>query len=167
MDDSELFDIFNIDNNPEPEQKTVVTTTDATTKKRKQKKPKKSKEEKNVISGKDKSTNGFNGKRSHEDISTTKSDDDEEEEVENTTVSKKSRKMDENPIIVDSFETESDQIVPATQGFQGIAPTDQNIIIKKKVPALLSLRKRFPVLTCLLVSTCGCFSNCRLEIYTT
>jgi hypothetical protein len=124
MDDSELFDVFNIDNNPEPEQKTIEGQ-----KKRKTKKSKKSREEKRA--GKEKSANGVNGKRSHEELS-TKSDD-EEEEAEPKTVSKKLRKLEENPIIVDSFETESDQVVRATQGLQGIAPTDENIIIKKKV----------------------------------
>ena len=40
---------------------------------------------------------------------------------------------------MDSFETESDQIVPATQGLQGIAPTDQNIVIKKRVLHALTI----------------------------
>jgi len=125
MDDSELFDVFNIDNNPEPEQKTIPTQN----KKRKPKKPKKTTDEKSTTN-KDQSTNGVSGKRSHEDLSTKSDADEDEVEV----VSKKPRKLDETPIIVDSFETESDQIVPATQGLQGIAPTDQNIVIKKRVP---------------------------------
>ena len=131
MDDSELFDVFNIDNNPEPEQKTIPTQN----KKRKPRKPKKTTGEKSTTN-KDQSINGFSGKRSHEDPSTKSDVDEDEVEV----VSKKPRKIDETPIIVDSFETESDQIVPATQGLQGIAPTDQNIVIKKRVPYKRSIK---------------------------
>jgi hypothetical protein len=150
MDDSELFDVFNIDNNPEPEQKTIPTQN----KKRKAKKPKKSKEDKSTTN-QGTSTNGASRKRSHEDLS-TKSDA-EEDDVE--IVSKKPRKIGETPIVVDSFETESDQIVPATQGLQGIAPTDQNIVIKKRVFHALTI-------TDSVVSTCSCVSYCRLEIHT-
>jgi FtsZ-interacting cell division protein YlmF len=124
MDDSELFDVFNVDNNPEPETKTIPTQN----KTQKAKKPKKSKEDKSTTNQRT-SSNGATGKRFHEDLS-TKSDV-EEDDVE--VVSKKPRKIDETPVIVDSFETESDQIVPATQGLQGIAPKDQNIVIKKRV----------------------------------
>jgi hypothetical protein len=84
MDDSELFDVFTVDNNPEPEQKTI-----ARPERPKSKKEKKGKKEKS--------------------------------------------KAKDNPIVVDSFETESDQIVRATTGLQGVAPTDENIVIKKKV----------------------------------
>ena len=150
MDDSELFDVFNVDNNPEPEQKTIP----AQNKKRKAKKPKKSREDKSTTN-QGTSTNGVNGKRSHEDLS-IKSDV-EEDDLE--IVSKKPRKIDEAPIIVDSFETETDQIVPATQGLQGIAPTDQNIVIKKRVLYAL-------IITDSAVSTCSCVSYCRLEIHT-
>src|SRR5271169_4839426 len=126
MDDSELFDVFKIDNDPEPEQKTISGT-----KTQKPKKPKKSKDEKNATAVNEKSTNGpSNGKRGHKDLSANS---DEEDGVETATISKRHRKLGENPIVVDSFETESEQIVPATQGLQGIAPTDQNIIIKKRV----------------------------------
>lgn len=88
MDDSELFDVFNVDNNPEPETKAIPTQ-----------------------------------------------------------------------VVVDSFETESDQIVPATQGLQGIAPTDQNIVIKKRVLHALTI-------TDSTVSTCSRISYCGLEIHT-
>ena len=149
MDDSELFDVFNVDNNPEPEQTTIPTQN----KKRKAKKPKKSREDKSTTN-QEISTNVVNGKRSHEDLS-TKSD---VEEDDAKVVSKKPRNINEAPIIVDSFEKESDQIVPATQGLQGVAPTDQNIVIKKRVLHALRITES-------IVSTCSCVSYCRLEIH--
>jgi len=139
MDDSELFDVFNIDNNPEPEQKTL-----AGAKTQKPKKPKKSKEQKNAAAAKEKSAAGpSNGKRGHKELS-AKSD--EENEVETTKLSKRHRKLEDNPIVVDSFETESEQIVPATRGLQGIAPTDHNIVIKKRVlPSSKTLVNKFSI----------------------
>ena len=123
--DSELFDVFNIDNNPEPQQKTIPSQS----KKRKSKKPNKSNKDKS-LEGNDPSLDGVNRKRPNEDL--TKSD--LEDDVEPPQTPKKHRKIDEIPIIVDSFETESDQIVPAIQDFEGTPiQADQNIIIKKRV----------------------------------
>jgi len=116
MDDSELFDVFSLDNNPEPEQKTVsVPVTEDL------KKPKPSKVP---------SQNGSTSKRSYD-----RADDasDERNGSHSPPASKKARKNVEDPVVVDSFETESDQVVPATQGLQGTAPEDQNIVIKKRV----------------------------------
>lgn len=116
MDDSELFDVFSLDNNPEPELKTVsVPVTEDLKKPKPPKVP---------------SKNGSTGKRSHD-----MADDaaDETNGSHSPPASKKARKNIEDPIVVDSFETESDQVVPATQGLQGIAPVDENIVIKKRV----------------------------------
>jgi hypothetical protein len=114
MDDSELFDVFSTDNNPEPEQKTAASSL-----KTKSKKPKKQK--------KDKVLKSASGKRSHDES------EDAVEEEKTSPIVKRHRRNSENPIIVDSFETESDQIVPAAQGLQGTAAPDHNIVIKKKV----------------------------------
>jgi hypothetical protein len=138
-----------VDNNPEPEQITIPTQN----KKRKAKRPKKSREDKSATN-QEISTNGVSAKRFHENIS-TKSD---VEEDDAKVVSKKPRNIDSAPIIVDSFEKESDQIVPATQGLQGVAPTDQNIVIKKRVLHALGITES-------VVSTCSCVSYCRLEIH--
>ena len=129
MDDSELFDVFTVDNNPEPEQKTI-----ARPERPKSKKEKKEKKEKSKSKSKDGSANGVNGKRSHEEHS-AKSDDEEDVDgvIDLPPSTKRFRKNNDNPIVVDSFETESDQIVRATTGLQGVAPTDENIVIKKKV----------------------------------
>jgi hypothetical protein len=126
MDDLELFDVFNVDNNPEPEQKTIQGLA-----RDKPKRQKTSKHEKSIAN--DESANGVSGKRSYDQVSTAGGRKQEDDGGESTTVTKRLRKMAENPIIVDSFETETDQIVPATQGLQGAARTDQNIIIKKRV----------------------------------
>jgi hypothetical protein len=127
MDDSELFDVFTVDNNPEPEQKTI-----ARPERPKSKKEKKGKKEKSKA--KDGSANGVNGKRSPEEQS-AEGDDEEDVDgvVDSPPATKRFRKNNDNPIVVDSFETESDQIVRATTGLQGVAPTDENIVIKKKV----------------------------------
>jgi len=53
--------------------------------------------------------------------------------VESTGAAKKMRTLADDLIIVDSFETETDQIVLATTGLLGVALTDQNIVIKKRV----------------------------------
>jgi hypothetical protein len=132
MDDSELFDVFNVDNNPEPAQKTIQAPP-----REKPKKQKKSKHENTVTN--DKVANGggggggVNGKRRHDHVSTETSKKQQMDGVESTGIARKMRKLADNPIIVDSFETETDQIVPATTGLQGVAPTDQNIVIKKRV----------------------------------
>jgi hypothetical protein len=128
MDDSELFDVFAIDNNPEPEQKTI-----ARPERVKSKKDKKDKKEKHKSKSKD-ASNGLNGKRAHdEDSQNSVGEDDINGADSSPPATKKSRRSKENPIVVDSFETESDQIVRATTGLQGVAPTDENIVIKKKV----------------------------------
>jgi len=156
MDDSELFDVFNVDNNPEPAQKTIQAPP-----REKPKKQKKSKHEN--VAAKETTANGggagVSGKRPHDHVSTETSQEQQMDGVENTGVAKKVRKLADNPIIVDSFETETDQIVPATTGLQGVAPKDQNIVIKKRVITYSML--------CLLsvVSTCSSVSNGRLEIY--
>src|SRR5271167_1921405 len=84
MDDSELFDVFNIDNNPEPEQKTISTQN----KKRKAKKQKKAKDDKSTRK-QGTSTNDVNGKRFHEDLATKSDVEEDDMEV----VSKKPRKV--------------------------------------------------------------------------
>jgi hypothetical protein len=120
MDDLELFDVFSTDNNPEPVQKTASTTH-----KPKVKKSKKSKEEKSTTN------DTANGKRHHDEPSENSTETDATNN-EVGPITKRKRKNVENPIVVDSFETESDQIVPAAQGL-GAPVTDHNIIIKKKV----------------------------------
>jgi hypothetical protein len=124
MDDSELFDVFSVDNNPEPVQKTAPGP------QKKAKKAKHTKQEKKATE------DTVNGKRSHDDTSSNSAEP-EENGTHVVPVSKRHRKNTQNPIIVDSFETESDQIVPAAQGLQGTAVADHNIIIKKKVFLLL------------------------------
>ena len=121
MDDSELFDVFNIDNNPEPVQKTVRGVQRVQSKKSR-------KSGKGEGVSNETPANSVNGKRSHD-----QSRNDEKNNLKSTQISKKPRKNNDAPIVVDSFETESDQIVPATQGLQGTAPADQNIVIKKRV----------------------------------
>ena len=133
MDDSELFDVFNVDNNPEPEQKTIQAPP-----REKQKKQKKSKHENTTATKEVIANGGVNGKRPHDDVSTENDVQQPMDGVQTTGAAKKSRKLADNPIIVDSFETETDQIVPATTGLQGVAPTDHNIVIKKRVPSWLS-----------------------------
>src|SRR5271170_1588287 len=63
MDDSELFDVFNVDNNPEPAQKTIQAPP-----REKPKKQKKSKLE-NVASKEATANGGVNGKRPHDNVS--------------------------------------------------------------------------------------------------
>src|SRR5271155_1791574 len=131
MDDSGLFDVFNVDNNPEPAQKTIQAPPHE-----KPKKQKKSKHE-NIVAKYKFSANGggggVKGKRPHDHVSTETSKGKQMDGVESTGAAKKMRTLADDPIIVDSFETETDQIVPATTGLQGVAPTDQNIVIKKRV----------------------------------
>ena len=155
MDDSELFDVFNVENNPEPAQKTIQGLP-----REKPKKPEKSKHEKDVVRDAA-AKGGVNGKRPYEQVSREAKKERQIDGQESTGVAKKPRKLADHPIIVDSFETETDQIVPATTGLQGVAPTDQNIVIKKKVTTvnLLYLLE--------IVSTCGGVSNRRLEVYST
>jgi len=127
MDDADLFDVFNEDNNPEPQQKTIQGTKGSKVKKSKKEKKDKSKE----------THNGIHKKRSHEEINPSHDMEDEENEVidneESTRLNKKPRKIAEHPIVVDSFETETDQIVPATTGLQGTVPASDTIVLKKKV----------------------------------
>ena len=128
MDDSELFDVFNEYNNPEPLQKTTAGTKDA--------ERKKSKKDKKKDKSKD-TQNGVNQRKRSLDETSEKMDvDGESGEIDAAEVSgitKKVRKNTQQPIVVDSFETESDQVVPAIAGLQGIAPTNDNIVIKKRV----------------------------------
>ena len=138
MDDSELFDVFSIDNNPEPIQKIVQGEPRESLKK-----PKKLKTEESVAKETKTSAIGVNKKRTH-DNPAPKDDPRENNESDETThsrVSKKSRGMTDNPVVVDSFETESDQIIPATQGLQGLPVADHNIIIKKRVPPISKILK--------------------------
>ena len=116
MDDSDLFDVFDVDNNPEPIQNAPTAPLERQkSQKHKSKGP--SKQESNGVVA--------IGKRAHD-----KRDGDD---AEGKMTVKKARKNIEDPIVVDSFETESEQIVPATTGLQGTAPTDAKIIIKKRV----------------------------------
>jgi hypothetical protein len=151
MDDSELFDVFNIDNNPEPVQNTVPGIQREDSRKLKKWKTEKFKSD-------DSSSNEVNGKRSYVEVS-TKMEEDGVDGSENTPVPKKSRKNDNAPIVVDSFETETDQIVPATQGLQGAAVTDHNIVIKKRVSLYITAVPN------VVVSSCCCLPHGRLEIY--
>lgn len=134
MDDSELFDVFTVDNNPEPEQKTI-----ARPERPKSKKDKKDRKEKHKSKSKD-ASNGSNGKRAHDDDSQNSVGENDIDGTDSSPPATKRLRKKENPIVVDSFETESDQIVRATTGLQGAAPTDENIVIKKKV-AILSERR--------------------------
>jgi hypothetical protein len=120
MDDLELFDVFSTDNNPEPVQKTASTAPKPKVKK--SKKPKKERPTTNDTA---------NGKRHHDEPSENGTETDATN-GEIGPIAKRKRRNIENPIIVDSFETESDQIVPAAQGL-GAPVADHNIIIKKKV----------------------------------
>jgi hypothetical protein len=120
MDDSELFDIFDVDNNPEPVQKSAPAPVQRSKSHKKKSKKDTSESQSNGIA---------NGKRPHDSNKDTG-----EEVEERETPVKKVRKIVQDPIVVDSFETESDQIVPATTGLQGTLPTDANIVIKKRVP---------------------------------
>ena len=103
MDDNELFAVFTAENNPEPVQKTQRGTSRKT--------------------------------RSHTDDTTCKrSRGDQADGVgeDEPQTAKRLRKND-TPVVLDSFETESEQIVPAIEGLQGVAPVDQSIVIKKRV----------------------------------
>jgi len=128
MDDSELFDVFNEYNNPEPLQKTTAGTKDV--------ERKKSKKDKKKDNSKDTQNGTHQRKRSLDETSEKMDVDGETGEIDAAEVSgitKKVRKNTQQPIVVDSFETESDQVVPAIAGLQGIAPTNDNIVIKKRV----------------------------------
>jgi hypothetical protein len=118
MDDSELFDVFDVDNNPEPTPKDPAPPIERS----------KSHKKKSKRDPAEAHANGpsANGKRPHEDKQGKHTQ-------EGTPPVKKPRKRAEDPIVVDSFETESDQIVPATTGLQGTVPADANIVIKKRV----------------------------------
>jgi len=124
MDDSELFDVFDVDNNPEPAAKDPAPPIERSKSHKKKSKRDPSESHANGPSA--------NGKRPHEDKQGKHTQ-------EGTPPVKKPRKRAEDPIVVDSFETESDQIVPATTGLQGTVPADANIVIKKRV-CPLSLR---------------------------
>src|SRR5271170_1563119 len=106
MDDSELFDVFNVDNNPEPAQKTIQAPP-----REKPKKQKKSKHENTVANDKVTANGGggggVKGKRPHDHVSTETSKEKQMDGVESTGMAKKMRKLADNPIIVDSFETET------------------------------------------------------------
>jgi hypothetical protein len=113
MDDAELFDVFAVEETPVVQ----VPNTVKTKKHKKEKKKASNQVEDEPITNKRALERAAN-----EDESATHK-------------VKKQRKTEPQPIIVDSFETESDQIVPATQGLQGVPlATDQNIVIKKRVP---------------------------------
>jgi hypothetical protein len=151
MDDSELFDVFSADNNPEPVQKTIATTAQRD-------KSTKQKNNDTEKSTRNDTSNGVKQKRSYDELAPENGGNkDTTNGTDSTQIAKKSRKNNDIPIIVDSFETESDQIVPATQGLQGIAVTDHNIIIKKRVHSITNYLTT--------VSSCSCFPNCRLEIH--
>ena len=154
MDDLELFDVFNVDNNPEPEQKTIQAPP-----REKPKKQKRSKHE-NTAAKEVTANGGVHGKRPHEHVSPENGVQQPMDGVQTTGAAKKPRKLADNPIIVDSFETETDQIVPAATGLQGVAPTDQNIVIKKRVTPMTCFWANW-----IPVSTCSGVSNCRLEVY--
>jgi hypothetical protein len=133
MDDSELFDVFSADNNPEPAQKTIQGVETHKSKSKKSKKSNKAKDRKNGENG---NKDTHNGKRPHDVIVSHPDGKEETNGTEDESPkSKRSRKNQQNPIVVDSFETESDQIVPAASGLQGAPAPDHNIIIKKKVPS--------------------------------
>jgi len=121
MDDPELFDVFNVDNNTEPLQRPVQSVP-------------RDMPNKSVM--KELPVNGVQRKRSYDGLTANGN----RQGINGGDVfhiSKKPRKNEENPIVVDSFESESDQVVPATHGLQGIVPTDQNIVIKKRVSPFL------------------------------
>ena len=139
MDDADLFDVFSIDNNPEPPQKTIpgeAAHLQQKAKKTRSKRKHEARKDDSVLEEAISPTNGSKAKRSHDDVVGISSDDNENggppEEFPRS--AKKSRKAEANPIVLDSFEKESDQIVRATQGLQGAPVTDEDIVIKKRVP---------------------------------
>jgi hypothetical protein len=148
MDDAELFDVFSIENDteaPAPATATVASHLKEKTKKKKSKTDNKHKA-KQIIK-KEEHTNkqppSPRGKRSHVEVIEISSD----ENVAGVAApddsprpAKKPRKAEAHPVVVDSFETESDQIVRAAEGLQGVPVTDENIVIKKKVSKLLTGR---------------------------
>jgi len=139
MDDAELFDVFNVDNSPEPPRKTVPGEATHLQRESKKKKLKTEKQQvrqnESALDEATSPTNGSKAKRSHDDVIEISSDDNGDEGLpeESPRHSKKSRTEEANPIVLDSFEKESDQIVRATQGLQGAPVTDENIVIKKRV----------------------------------
>jgi len=139
MDDADLFDVFTIDNNPEPPRKTIASETTHIQQQAKKKKLKKDKQQvlkdESALEEATSPTNGSKAKRSHDDVIEISSDDNGDEGLpeESPRHSKKSRTEEANPIVLDSFEKESDQIVRATQGLQGAPVIDENIVIKKRV----------------------------------
>ena len=130
MDDPELFDVFTVDNNPEPPRKTLIVTEEHKIKKSKKERPKEKDKKKSEDGGINLRRLQDTKKRRKEQQS---NDEDQTSGTESYKTAKRPRKVPEQPVIVDSFETETDQIVPAAQGLQGAAITDQNIIIKKRV----------------------------------
>ena len=139
MDDAELFDVFNVDNSPEPPRKTVPGEATHLQRESKKKKLKTEKQQvrqnESALDEATSPTNGSKAKRSHDDVIEISSDDSDDggPPEESPRLSKKSRTAEANPIVLDSFEKESDQIVRATQGLQGAPVTDENIVIKKRV----------------------------------
>jgi hypothetical protein len=148
MDDAELFDVFSIDNDidaPAPATATVAAHLKDKTKKKKSKADNKNKKQ-SIKTGDgqaNEQTTSPKGKRSHFEVIEISSDDNETGRIapeDSPRPTKKARKVEANPVVVDSFETESDQIVRAAEGLQGVPVTDENIVIKKKVSKLLTGR---------------------------
>ena len=137
MDDPELFDVFNVDDASEPAQRAMQSLRRDKFNTSEKKEVKKSAKTETPV-------NGVQRKRSYDDavpngiLQSTNGED-------VSHISKRSRKREENPIVVDSFETESEQVVPATQGLQGIAPVDKNIVIKKRVSTLFPFCLMFSI----------------------
>jgi hypothetical protein len=145
MDDAELFDVFSIDNDaeaPAPAAATVAAHLSERTRKKKSKANGKNKAEHSIKTEEQATEQSPSpmGKRSHVDVIEISSDDDEAGGAapdDSPRPAKKARKAEANPVVVDSFETESDQIVRAAEGLQGAPVTDENIVIKKRVPSKL------------------------------
>jgi len=133
MDDAELFDVFEVEDSVE----TVPLKPAKATKEHRTKKSKKEhKEKKKSTPHQDDEDVSSKNKRALEQRHFNGDD-----MPEDSRKSKKSRKIEPQPIVVDSFETETEQIVPATQGLQGtpLTSADQNIVIKKRVCVLIPL----------------------------
>jgi hypothetical protein len=131
MDDAELFDVFSVNNNPEPPRKTLTVTEDHKTKKPKKEGHNKEKDKRKPEDGETNAHRSQDAKKRRKEQQSN--DDDQTSGTESYNIAKRPRKVAEQPVVVDSFETETDQIVPAAQGLQGAAITDHNIIIKKRV----------------------------------
>lgn len=147
MDDAELFDVFGIDNDAEAAAPaaTVAAHLSQKTRKKKSKATSKNKAEQSTRKEEPATEQSTSpkGKRSHVDVIEISSDDGEAGGAvpdDSPRPAKKARKADANPVVVDSFETESDQIVRAAEGLHGEPVTDENIVIKKRVSTLLVAR---------------------------